>query len=109
MGGRLGPGKAEVFFHGLLVEFGGGALLDEDGVLGAVAEAGAEAVAEVVGEESGLAVDDPDRPFGTSRNAEAAAVALVFVDFYDVAIHGVLLKNSKFKSIMKYGVDVFNL
>jgi hypothetical protein len=109
MGGRLGPGNTEVFFHGLLVEFGGGALLDEDGVLGAVAEAGAETVAEVVGQKSGLAVDDPDRPFGAGGYAEAAAVALVFIYFYDVAIHGVLLWVFWFRSMMKDGVDVFDL
>ena len=75
----------QVLVHGLLVEFVGLALDDLQGPRGALAQAGAQAVAEHVLNELCLAVDDPDGPFRTGRHTLAAAVAEVLVDFDDLS------------------------
>jgi hypothetical protein len=76
-------------FHGLLVEAFGLAIFDDDGILGAMTEAGAQAVAKVFGSQSGFTVDDFYGPFGTGGDAEAATVAFFFVYFYDFTHHAV--------------------
>ncbi len=68
---------------GVIVEVIGGSFFDADGVFGAMAEAGSEAVAEVIGDEFGFAVDEADSAFGAVWDAEAAAVAFILVDVDD--------------------------
>ena len=87
MVGRLAAHGFQVLLNRLLVELIRIPLDDPDGVLGTVAEAGPEAVAEVVGGEDRLAVHDADGALGADRDAEAAAVALLFVDLYDFSDH----------------------
>ena len=70
----------EVLLRFVFVEGGGLALLDGDGVLRAVAQAGAQAVAVDFTHQAGLAVDHRDRTLGAARHALAAAVALRLVD-----------------------------
>jgi hypothetical protein len=70
-----------------LVELVGIALFDGDGILGTVPQAGAEAVAEVVRDQPGLAVDDLNRPLGTGRHAQPATVAFVFIDSHNFTDH----------------------
>jgi hypothetical protein len=62
-------------------------LLDGNGFPGAVAEAGAEPVAKVVGHKAGLAVHNLDGAFRTGRHAESAAVAFIFIDSDDIPDH----------------------
>jgi hypothetical protein len=50
--------------HGGLVEFQSIAFLDGDSSLRAVAQAGAQPVAQVVAHQSCLAIDHADRPLG---------------------------------------------
>jgi hypothetical protein len=79
-----------VRFHRRFVEILGFALDDLQGVLGAFADAGAQAVAQVVGNHFGLAVDDLQGPFGAGDHAVAASVAAFFIDFNDLSgyFHG---------------------
>jgi hypothetical protein len=79
-----------VFLHRLFIEFIGHPLLDGDGIHGTVSEAGAQAIAQVVGDQPCLAVDDPNGAFGTGRNAEAAAVAFFLIYFYYFSFHRTL-------------------
>jgi hypothetical protein len=67
--------QAEALLYGLLVERLCFPLLQPDGVLGAVAKARAKTVAEVVGDEPGLAIDDLDCTLRARRHALAAPVA----------------------------------
>jgi hypothetical protein len=62
-------------------------LLDGNGVSGTVAKAGAEPVAKVVGHKPGLAVDNLDGAFRTSRHTKSAAVAFIFIDSDDIPDH----------------------
>ena len=80
----------QMLFHGTLIVGFGRALDDFQGSGRAAAKTGAQAVAEVIGKNLGLAVDNLDRAFGAVQNALAAAVAEVFIDFDDVAcgFHG---------------------
>jgi hypothetical protein len=57
---------------------------DPDGSLRALAEAGSEAVAERVGDQPGLAVDDPYRPLVTRGDTIAAPVAQLLDDLHDL-------------------------
>jgi hypothetical protein len=63
-------------------------LLDGDGPARALAKTVSQAVAKVIGNEAGLAVDDLDRPFGTTGHAQPAAVALFFVYLHDLSHSG---------------------
>ncbi len=74
----------DVVVDGFLVEVVGVALLDRDGALRALAQAGAQPVAEVVGQQHGLAADDLDGALGAGRHAVATAVAQVLVDVHDL-------------------------
>lgn len=76
---------SEVCVDGGLVEVVCGSLFDGDGFLGAVAQAGAEAVAVGFADEFCFAVDDGKGAFGAGGDALAAAVAFFFVDFDDVS------------------------
>jgi hypothetical protein len=67
-----------------LVEGGGLAPHDGDGVLGALAEAGAQPVAIGVADQARLAVDDRDHPLGAGHHAVTAAVAPRLVDLDDL-------------------------
>jgi hypothetical protein len=88
---RSPAGFRQVLFHSDFVEFVGLALDYFDGVLGALAEAGAEPVAEVVGREHSLAVYHLDGPFGAGGDAESATVAFVLVDLNNFPDHYLLL------------------
>jgi len=77
----------QVSLDGGLVELVGVTFGDRDGALGALAQAGAQAVAEVVRQQARLAADDLDGALGAGRHAVAAAVAEVLVDVHDLA-HG---------------------
>jgi hypothetical protein len=70
----------QVRFHGYLVELLGFALDDLKRPLGAFAETGAQAVAQVVRDNLGLAVDNLQCALGTGNHAVAAAVAAFLVD-----------------------------
>ena len=77
----------QMLFHGGLVELVRFALLDGDGVHGALTQAGPQAVAEVVGGQHRLAVDDGDGPLGAGGYAVPAAVTFIRVDLYDFSQH----------------------
>jgi hypothetical protein len=77
------PEIFQVFFHGFLVKLLGFALHDFQRAGGAFTHARPKAVAQVVGNDPGLAFDDRNGAFGTGNNALAAAVAEILVDFYD--------------------------
>jgi hypothetical protein len=86
-------------FQGFLPTFGHGfvnlfliegirfPLFDGKGALRALADAGAQAVAENIAHQFGLAVDDFNGFFGAARHAQTAAGALFFIDFDDLAFH----------------------
>jgi len=84
--GRLAL-ASQVLFHRSLVKGVGIALLDADGILGAFTQAGPQAVAEVIGSQHRLAVDDLDGPLGAGGNTQAATVALVRVDLHNFSQH----------------------
>ena len=86
-GGRAPAGR-EVGHDRRLVEGDRLALDDGDGALRALAEAGAQAVAQGVGGEARLPVDERDGALGAGRDALAAAVALRLVDLDDLPEHG---------------------
>jgi hypothetical protein len=58
------PEGGQMFLHGVLVEFIRLALLDMNGVSGALTETGSKTVAEVIRRQYRLAVDHPDGAFG---------------------------------------------
>ncbi len=70
-----------------LVKLGRLALLDRDGPLGAVAKTGSETVAIGITHQPGFAVDDLNRPLGTSGGAESATGTLLFINPDDIS-HG---------------------
>jgi hypothetical protein len=76
-----------MFFHSFLIKFISFALDDVKGVFRALADAGAQAVAEIVRHHFGLAVNDPDGAFGAGDNALAAAGAAFFIYLYDLSFH----------------------
>jgi hypothetical protein len=63
------------------IEGSGRAFHQIDCSFGAIANAGAEAVAIIFADEFGFAVDEFDRSFGAGVGALAATVAEFFVDF----------------------------
>jgi hypothetical protein len=85
--GRGPAALYRVFGNGRLVEFIGFANLDMDGVLGAVAETGAQPIAEIVGYQARLAIDNLNGAFRAGRNTETATVAFVLVDVNDISFH----------------------
>ena len=79
--------------HGrFLVEIVGLAFDDVQGVLGAMPDAGPEPVTKHIPHDLGLAVDDGQSALGASRHALAAACALFFVYFDNLANHDFLLR-----------------
>ena len=83
--------------HDLFFVIGlGFALLDMDGAQRAGADAGAQAVAEEVGDQAGLAVDELQGAFGAIGQALAAAVADLVVNADDLSFH----VNSPFGFVM---------
>jgi hypothetical protein len=74
---------ADMFFRGQLVEVLDHCIHNFERPLRTFAEAGPEAVAVLLRDQSGLTVDDPDGPFGARRDTETAAVAFFLIDFYD--------------------------
>jgi hypothetical protein len=80
-------GIRQVFCHRLLVELLGLPLDDRDGVLGAFTQAGAQPIAEVVGGEDRLAVNDPYGPFGAGRDTEPASVTSILIYPNDLSDH----------------------
>jgi hypothetical protein len=85
MGG--GGFAAEFFRYRGFIKSIGFAGLDVNRVLWAMAEAGAESVAQVVRHQACLAVNDLNRAFGAGRYAETASVAFFFIDMNDVSFH----------------------
>ena len=77
----------EYFSGRVMAALLGRPFVDRDGALWADAEAVADAVTQVVGDQPGLAVVDDDGALGAHRNAVAATVALVFVDLDDGAVY----------------------
>jgi hypothetical protein len=70
----------EVLFNSRLIKLLRIALDNGDGILGAVAETGAETIAEIISRELCLAVDNGDGSFGAGRHAHSATVAFFFVN-----------------------------
>jgi len=68
-----------VSFNRRLVELIRRPLLDGYRILGALAQAVAQAVAKVLSQQAGLAVNYANRALGTTRHAQPAAVALVCI------------------------------
>jgi hypothetical protein len=58
-----------------------------NGVLWTVAEAGTQAVTQIVGHEFGFAVDDLNGTFRTGRHAKTASVAFFLIDMNDIPFH----------------------
>jgi hypothetical protein len=77
----------EVLFNRRLIKLLSIPLDDGDGILRAVAETGAETIAEIISREPGLAVDNSDGPFGAGRHAHSAAVAFFFVNLDNFSDH----------------------
>jgi len=69
----------------VLVEGGGFSLLHGEGSFGTDGEAEAGAVAQLLLDDLGFAVDDLDRAFGARGDAEAAPGTEFFVDLHDAA------------------------
>ena len=69
--------------HRQLIKLIGLALFDTDGVHRAFAQTGPQSVAQVLGRQHRLAVDDGDGPFGAGGYSLAAAVAFIRIDFYN--------------------------
>jgi hypothetical protein len=66
-------------------------LFDDQSPLGAFPQTGPQAVAELIGQQLGLAVHDLDGPFRTGGDTEAAAVAFFLVDTdYGASFHGLV-------------------
>jgi hypothetical protein len=87
MQGVGGTGRGAVRTDGVKMFFNRGLIkavrlpLDDPyRILRALSETGSETVAEVVGGQNRLAVDNRDRPFGAGRNAESTAVTFVRID-----------------------------
>jgi hypothetical protein len=80
-------GFAFIFLDGGFVEIIGFALFDMNGVLWTVAEAGTQAVTQIVGHEFGFAVDDLNGTFRTGRHAKTASVAFFLIDMNDIPFH----------------------
>jgi hypothetical protein len=78
-------------FRGMYVKGFNVGLDNGQGVLGAFSEAGAEAVAVLLGHEPGLSVGNPDGALGAGGDAEAATVAFFFIDPDDFSFHFFLL------------------
>lgn len=66
--------------NGTFVVCVGFPLLDGDGTLRTIAQAGAQAVTKIFTDQAGLAVNDPYRAFGARRNTEPATVTEFLVD-----------------------------
>jgi hypothetical protein len=70
-----------MLFGCLLVELGGFALFDGDGVLGAMAQACAEPVTVDLADQLRLAVHYLNSTFGTGSNTLTTSVAFFFVNY----------------------------
>jgi hypothetical protein len=70
----------QVVGHRLLVKFFCLTLLNHECSLGAFSQAGAEAIAVLLADQFCLAVNYLQGSFGTGRHAEAAAIALIFIN-----------------------------
>jgi hypothetical protein len=90
-GGRLGILFRQVLLYGALVECVRFTLDYADGIPGAVAQAGSQPVAEIIGGKDRLAVDYFDGAFRAGGDAESAAVTFVLVYMYDLSFHFGLL------------------
>jgi hypothetical protein len=77
----------EVLFDSRLIKLRGIPLDDGDGILRAVAETGAETIAEVISREPCLAVDNGDGAFGAGRHAQSATIAFFFVNLNNFSDH----------------------
>ena len=73
---------------GGFVELFSFAALDPNCAARAMTEAGAHAVAEAIGDQASLSVDDPQGALGTSWNAKAAAVAQFLINGDHFSQHG---------------------
>jgi hypothetical protein len=94
-GQSLGAQALEVPGHGGLVVLVGLALLHGDGSLGTLAQAGAQAVAQVLGQQSRFAIYQSNGPLGAGGDALTATVALLLVDCDDLPqCHGISFRCS---------------
>ena len=75
---------SKVLLDQFLVKLSGFALVDCDGILGTVSQAGAKTIAEFISDDFRLAVHYLQSAFRTMRNALTTAIALLFVDVYHV-------------------------
>ena len=78
---RLAADLLEVIFHSSLIKLVCFAFFYRNCVKWTISQTGAEAVAEVIGNQAGFTVDNLDGAFGTGRDTESAAVALLFINF----------------------------
>jgi hypothetical protein len=81
----------QMLFHRRLIKFIRLSLNDVDGILRAVAKAGPQSVAEVIGCQDRLAADDFYRSLCTGRHTEAAAITFFPVNQDDFSDHVFLL------------------
>ncbi len=63
----------------------GFSILDDYRVLRTSAQAVAQAVAKVLCQQAGLAVNDANRALGAARHAHTAAIALAFVNLHNLS------------------------
>jgi hypothetical protein len=97
---RLTADLLEMIFDSNLIKFIRLAFYYGDGIERTISQAGAEAVAEVVGNQARFAVDNLDGTLGTGWHAESAAVAFLFIDFNHFANHiGFLLNRYRLDAI----------
>ena len=81
-----------VLLYGLLVIGGGFPLHKRDGAGGAGGQAIAQAVTVIVPQQPGFAGHHADGAFVACFGTQAAAVAFVFIDLYDLANHRQFLR-----------------
>ncbi len=77
----------QVVFYGGFIKLIGFTLDDLDGILGTMSEAGTETVAEIIGDQLGLAINDLNSTFGAGRHTKPATITLVLIYNYDFPFH----------------------
>jgi hypothetical protein len=76
----------KMLFHGFFVKVVRHPLDHMEGVIRALSQAGPQAVAEFIGHDPGLSVDNLQGALRAGGDAEPAAVAFVFVDLNDLPV-----------------------
>jgi hypothetical protein len=75
----------QVFFHCDLVKLIGLTLFNGDSALGTLAQAGAQAVTQILRRQYRFSVDHGDGTLGAGRYALATAVAFILINFYNLS------------------------